>query len=520
MKKMRKAIAWIVSGGLVFVLMSCSADGTGQTDDQEKTYTITSLDFLYDDIPPKDGKGVKMIEEKFHVKYKRTYGVYTDYTEKVATQVASGDIPDVIGFEMSNDRSNFFKWAEQGAFLPLNDYIDEYPTLKKVPKEVWNAVSIDGKIMAIPKYFPPKYLNTPIIRKDWLDRLGLEIPKSHEELKEVALAFTEQDPDGNGKDDTYGMVLGENLWPNYHFGAYWDMGAWYHTNAKGQVVPGIITEERKGMIRLYADLYKKGAVNSDFVLTNPNEANGKEFYAGKAGMIVRGPVEMTEENMEALSRIHPGAELAPIPPFVAPDGSKGYTAGSGYYTATALSAKLSDHPGKVRRILEIIDYGRTFYPLDKRNPQNKEFDWLYGKEGEGYEMVQGYPVLSQGVKGLSPWHYLIDNKMWAPTDESNQYAKTYKHKAYRQLAEDLETMHTETKHYINPIYQVYSPTQARKGLELQKKLLNEQARMVTGDRPLSDWDQTVNQWLKAGGKEIIDEVNREMKKKHIRPKWQ
>ena len=78
---------------------------------------------------------------------------------------------------------------KQGAFLPLNEYIDDYPTLKMVPKEVWNAVTVDGKIYAIPKYYPKNYLPTPIIRKDWLDKLGLEMPANYEELKEVAVAF-------------------------------------------------------------------------------------------------------------------------------------------------------------------------------------------------------------------------------------------------------------------------------------------------------------------------------------------
>ena len=44
------------------------------------------------------------------------------------------------------------------------------------------------------------------IRQDWLDKLGLEPPKNLEELKKVARAFIEQDPDGNGKKDTMGIV--------------------------------------------------------------------------------------------------------------------------------------------------------------------------------------------------------------------------------------------------------------------------------------------------------------------------
>src|SRR5690606_38046976 len=293
-----------------------------------------------------------------------------------------------------------------------------------------------------------------------LDILGFKMPTNYDELKEMAIAFAKNDPDGNGKDDTYGMVLGKDLWPQYAFGAYWDMNAWYHQNGRGQYVPGVITEQWKESIRMMRDLYREGAIPKDFAVYDPVEA-AKMFYAGKAGIFVRGPVEMPEANMEALQKIHPEADLSPIPPFEAPDGSKGYTAGSGYYTMNALSAKLKDEPGKVRRILEIIDFGRRFYSWKERNSDNEDFDWMYGHEGKGYHMVDGRPVVTERPEGLAPWHYLLDNKMWAPNDEANRYSLTYKNSPFKELAEELEKMHAEPRHYLNPIHQVYSETEAR-----------------------------------------------------------
>ncbi|PTX64908.1 carbohydrate ABC transporter substrate-binding protein (CUT1 family) [Melghirimyces profundicolus] len=515
----KKIVRFMTAVVLSVSLFACSSPEAGETDSKDRKYTITSIDFLYSDIPPKDGKGIERINKRFNVDYKRDYGIYTEYKEKLTTRMASGEIPDVIGFESQMDRSNFFKWANQGAFLPLNDYIDEYPTLKSVPPEVWNAVTVNGKIYAIPKYFPEHYLNTPVIRKDWLDHLDLKMPTNYKELEEVAIAFTKDDPDGNGKDDTYGIVVGEHLWPHYNFGAYWDPNAWYHKNGKGQLIPGVISEQQKETIQRMRNWYKEGAINKDFVLTNPNEANTKEFYAGKAGIIVRGPVEMREANMEALQKIHPEAELAPIPPFKAPDGSQGYTAGSGYYMMNALSAELKDDPGKVKRILDIIDFGRRFYPWENRNPENEDFDWLYGREGEGYEMKNGTPTLTDPVKGRAPYHYMLDNKMWAPSNEANHFWKTYQNKAYQNLALELEKMHKETRHYSNPVHQVYSETDARKGLEITRKLFDEQAKIITGDRPVSDWNKIVKAYLDGGGQSIIDEVNQEVKEKNIGPEW-
>ena len=49
--------------------------------------------------------------------------------------------------------------------------------------------------------------NVLLIRKDWLDKLGLQPPKTWDDLAKVAQAFTTQDPDGDGKADTYGLAV-------------------------------------------------------------------------------------------------------------------------------------------------------------------------------------------------------------------------------------------------------------------------------------------------------------------------
>lgn len=128
MRRFRRGIALMCVLALVGGLLACSSQEAEQGDSKDRKYTITSIDFLYTDIPPKDGRGVEMINERFNVDYQREYVVYTEYVQKLTARVASGDIPDVIGFEGDIDKTNFFKWAKQGAFLPLNDYIDDYPT--------------------------------------------------------------------------------------------------------------------------------------------------------------------------------------------------------------------------------------------------------------------------------------------------------------------------------------------------------------------------------------------------------
>jgi putative aldouronate transport system substrate-binding protein len=486
-----------------------SAGTTDKDDSANKKYTITMIDYRYGALPPADGKGIQMINEKFNVDFKPQYVVRSDYLQKLSAVVASGDIPDIIILEAPD--ANFYKWAKQGAFLPLDEYMDQYESFKLIPDNVRKAVTVNGKIYAIQKYLTETYDLTPMIRTDWLDKLGLKMPTNYDELKQVAIAFTKNDPDGNGKDDTYGLAMAENINPQYAMGAYWDLNAWYHKNEQGQLIPGFISNVRKDHIQWLADLYKEGAITKDFALLNWSQVNTKEFYAGKAGIFIGTPRGMNPTYMQSLVDLNPNAKLAPIPPFKAPDGSSGFTTSPGYYGLVMLNAKLKDDPGKVKRILEMIDYGRKFYPIEQRNPSNKEFDWLNGLENQGYKMENGAVRRELEEKGLAPMNYLPDSRMWAPSDDANGYSKEYTVPLLRDVAAQFEEMHKNIKHYVNPINSVFSETRATKDTELSKFLYTEQTKMIFGEKPVSDWDKMVQEWMDKGGAQVIKEVNDALK---------
>src|SRR5699024_5263528 len=82
------------------------------------------------------------------------------------------------------------------AIQPLNEYIDEYgENLKEIiPQEVWDLVTTDGKIYAIPTTNYVAVTEGVMIRKDWIEKLNLEMPKTPEEFYNVLKAFKEEDP--------------------------------------------------------------------------------------------------------------------------------------------------------------------------------------------------------------------------------------------------------------------------------------------------------------------------------------
>lgn len=476
-------------------------------------FTITAIDFRYGDPPPTSSPGIDMINEKFNVDYKPVFVPNTAFDEKINAVFASGQIPDMIGLMSTDLKNRYNKFAKQGAFLDLEPYINDYPTLKAVPDYIWDSMRVNGKIHAIPQY-APKYQVVTVLRKDWLDKLGLKPPTNYEELKEVALAFTNGDPDGNNKKDTYGIAIGQDINPNFNQGPYWDPDAWYHQDAQGNYIPGIIGEGRREFITMLSELYKQGAMTKDYAVLNWGDTN-KEFYSGKAGIFIGTPRGMSQDYMNGLLAIHPEAEFVHLDPFMDKYGNQGLMAGAGYNGLTVLSAKLQDEPEKLKKVLEMIDFGRKFYPQDQKNEKNADFDWFSGKVGSGYVMKDGLPVFNEnfGRDGLGPSTYYVDNSSWVPQDSDNVYSITYQTKQLVDLVAAIETMYKDIKLYINPINGLESLTDNSKGAELRKYVMDEQVKMIAGTRPVSDWDKLVQEYLDKGGAQVIQEYNANIKEK-------
>lgn len=489
---------------------SSAGDGGSRADGQashDGVHSVSFINYTYNDTPAIEGESLRLIRDRFKLQIKPRFVPQSDYTSKLSVLMASGSIPDVVSLKELD--SNFFNWSKQGAFLPLDDYYDTYPTLKQVPAHIRDQFVVNGHIYGIPRYYPGQYTFVIILRKDWLDRLKLDVPKSYEELKAVALAFTKNDPDGNSKHDTYGLALSQDISPDYNAGAYWSSDAWYHKDGQGRLIPGLIGPGRREVIQMLAELYKEGAVTKDFAVLNWAQGNN-EFYTGKAGIFIGAPRGMSEAYMETLLKRSPGAQFAFLEPFEAPDRSRGYTSQPGFLGITALSAALASDPDKVKRIMDLIDFGRTFIPPAERRPDNPDYDWRLGGLGKGYTVdSKGSILLSKPAEGKTPSLYFFDSFMWAPGDEANQYSAYYQIPRLKELTAGLEQMFVKYKDrtYINPARGIVTPTRSQKETELTRFLLAEQTKMIVGQRAVADWDAMVKEWLERGGADIVAEVN-------------
>ncbi|MFK7691141.1 extracellular solute-binding protein [Paenibacillus sp. HJGM_3] len=120
--------------------------------------------------------------------------------ETLNVMLASGDLPDMIDYNFLGFPGGPEKAIKDGYILKLNDVIDKYaPNLKKYLKEHPEvdkmAKTDNGSYYAFPFIRGDEYLMVfqgPIIRKDWLDELGLQMPTTIDEWYTVLKTFKEK----------------------------------------------------------------------------------------------------------------------------------------------------------------------------------------------------------------------------------------------------------------------------------------------------------------------------------------
>lgn len=196
-------------------------------------------------------------------------GNNTDRTQEYNIMLTNNPLPDIVQAMITEINRD----AMEGAYLPLDDLIDEYaPNIKKVfdenPDVKAATAAADGHIYLIPNMFDGVPSEGFYIRQDWLDKLSLEMPKTVDEYYNVLKAFKEQDPNGNGIADEVpyftrmatidGLI---QLWD-----AYWN---WHDRD--GVVVHGKAELQYKEAMQNLAKWYAEGLIDKE-IFTRGNTA--------------------------------------------------------------------------------------------------------------------------------------------------------------------------------------------------------------------------------------------------------
>lgn len=215
-----------------------------------------------------------------------------DYTEKMGLAVSSGDIPDLIDAKL--DFSLIKQLAEVGAIADITDLIDDYASpyfkdsLVKAGENVLYPVTFEGRIMGLPQIQGSENSSKCFtwIRRDWLENLNLDEPENMDDLIEVIKAFTDDDPDQNGEDDTVGLTFTSDVvnstipfMNGYH--AYPEI--WVDPDEDGVLEYGSVMSEAKEGLAVLAGLYAGGYIDQEFN-TKSTEKSREMYVNGKCGI--------------------------------------------------------------------------------------------------------------------------------------------------------------------------------------------------------------------------------------------
>lgn len=133
--------------------------------------------------------------------------VRSGWNEKKAVLLASNEYPDIFLSGLSAEDITI----NLPAFVDMTDLINEYaPNVVRMFEEVPDA-KVSGTygdgIYSLPNIigYRPRTYCTLSINKVWLDKLGLEVPTTLDEMEQVLIAFRDGDPNGNGIADEIGI---------------------------------------------------------------------------------------------------------------------------------------------------------------------------------------------------------------------------------------------------------------------------------------------------------------------------
>lgn len=296
---------------------SKNQQGTSQTGSEKKDKITVSI---YDrgNISPEEGviennRWTKWINENAPVEVEFIAVPRWTSGQKYSTLLASNSAPDLI---LEYDMNILGSMITNGSLMPIGGVIDQYSTEYKALVEKYPIIKKMGTVNGEFYYFSRVekiYPNhTLTVRKDWLDKLGLAVPKTTDEFYKMAEAFAKQDPDGNGADDTYGMALsfvsGQQI--DFMFGAG-NTGNFAVNGDKFEYA----WDRKMAATQFKKDMYDNGIVNRDFAVDTSGEQGIQDFITGKLGAIGlnNGALITSIGTLENFYENNPGAELIEIP---------------------------------------------------------------------------------------------------------------------------------------------------------------------------------------------------------------
>lgn len=491
--KKRRALLTAACG--LLAVTGCSSNGGGElnaVEEQRQIPNITMMAILYGSSPPEE-LVEKLLEEKTNTELDFTWVPGNVYTDRLNAAIVTGTLPKIVQVMATDLKSTSVVNAiRSGVFWEIAPYLRDYPNLMKYLKpDLLQNGAYFGKVYGL--YWELEVSRQGIqYRKDWLDKLGLQEPRTIDELYQVMTAFAKNDPDGNGKQDTYGLVDRNDL----IYGAFKNLSSYFGTPngwgvSDGKLIPEFMTKEYLDTMKFMRRLYVEGLINPDFSVTSKSQQE-EMFYQGQGGIMIGNLFAPTTR--DRLKKFNPKAEVEVLNRIRGPKGDRIWasTGLGGLYLFPKSSVKSET---ELRELLTFFDrllteevYNLVTYGVEDRH---------YKRAGQrAVELHEETRALRESE--LNPYMNVlrpINFRYWEWKQTDALQAKV-----------DRLILDNQSIAVYDPTAGLISPTQAEKGTELQKIVTDATYRYILGLIDEEGFRKEVEKWRKLGGDRMTEEL--------------
>jgi putative aldouronate transport system substrate-binding protein len=463
--------------------------------------SLTDLNLLiyaaYDESggPPADWPVYQTIKDKLGINLKLNFLPNgTDGDTKLSALAASNSLPDLMNFT-SNNRNLFFKFVDQGLMGTTDSLLPMMPQRTKdrySDPNLNKLVTVNGKLYGLQEAATAQLYKryAIVIRQDWLDKLGLKAPTTLDEFLNVAKAFTNNDPDGDGKNDTYGFGAyiqgdGYNLgtYLDFIYGAYGVAGTWNFSDLSNPRL-NVRDPNYQKATDYVRQLIAAKVLDPDWTSLTQDDFRSR-WKQGKYGMFVEDFCAVScQANFQAFDTSFPNANLKYIAPPAGPDGkvtmSTYIGAGNIFYGVSQKALDSGKGPA-IAKLLEWSNSGDGYYLLG------------FGDKGVNYNLDAKGNVVPDGI---DPNKYFLAKAEQPNTQMKNlAYNGSQSELSARYAAFTTKSGRTQTpldwyNFAFNLPYVDATPTQiikpAANSADLSRYISEGLIQFVLGQKPLTD----------------------------------
>ncbi|MGP9746585.1 extracellular solute-binding protein [Brachybacterium sp. AOP29-B2-41] len=412
--------------------------------------------------------------------------------EKMNAALASGSVSDITSITNLTN-SSIRSGVTSGLFWDVEPFLGEFENLKNIDPKIIEAARLDGVLYGVPfQKILARY--GVLVRQDWLDALGLEVPHTIEELGEVAKAFAAGDPTGTGASVTGFIDREESFKVGFRsLAGYFGAGETFQLDeAAGKIIPACISDPWKEAMEWYQGVYAAGGVNQEFITTQ--KQNQQQAIAqDKGGIVVTGLFEA--KNYVALAEsINPDTKVkwtlindithGDVPRRIISDTGGGM---GGLFSISTQSVKTEDD---VRRVLAFAD---------------------------GLMNEEAHNLMTNGVEGV---HYeidadgavnTIDQALWEqevqPYSSSRLAENAFTYKSSNPYVNLANEMMAESSEYAvtNPVQSMNSETFNTQWATIEQGLNDTYNKFMMGAATMADYEAAIESARGQGLDDIIAE---------------